>query len=92
MKVGGQILWNVTPIWETSHTCYLMERRPVKDVLGEYHSTTAKDLSKIHHFGRKVFPGLFFGYALYAEGLNAQSGLRKAWCMVKSCLDERSHP
>ena len=57
MKVGGQILWNVTPICETSQIYYLMGRRPMKDVLGNhlkdllFHlvhwlSTTAKDQSK----------------------------------------------
>ena len=34
MKVGGQILWNVTPICETSQIIFLMGRRPMKDVLG----------------------------------------------------------
>ena len=34
MKVGEQILWNVTPICETSQIIYLMGRRPMKDVLG----------------------------------------------------------
>ena len=34
MKVGGRILWNVTPICETSQIYYLMGRRPMKDVLG----------------------------------------------------------
>ena len=52
----------------------------MKDVLGnhlkgpiipfgslvEYYPITAKDLSRIHQFGKKVLPGLFFGYALYA--------------------------
>ena len=33
--------------------------------LGEYHPTTAKDQSRIHQFGKKALPGLFFGYALY---------------------------
>ena len=32
----------------------------------EYHPITAKDQSKIHQFGKKVLPGLFLGYALYA--------------------------
>ena len=83
MKVGGQILWNVTPICETSQIYCLMGRRPMKDVLGnhledllfhlvhwlvEYHPITAKDQSRIHQFGKKVLPGLFLGYALYAEG------------------------
>ena len=31
MKVGGQILWNVTPICETSQIYYLMGRRPMRD-------------------------------------------------------------
>ena len=76
MKVGGQILWNVTPICETSSdgkTPY--ERRfgqPFKGPiipfgsLGEHQPTTAKDQSRIHQFGKKVLPGLFLGYALYA--------------------------
>ena len=52
----------------------------MKDVLGnhlkdqlfhfgslvEHHSITAKDQSRIHQFGKKVLPGLFLGYALYA--------------------------
>ena len=81
MKVEGQILWNVAPIYETSQIYCLMGRRPMKDVLGngpiipfgslvEYHPITAKDQSRIHHFGKKVFLlGLFLGYALYAGGI-----------------------
>ena len=34
--------------------------------LAEYHPVTAKDQSRIHQFGKKVLPGLFLGYALYA--------------------------
>ena len=78
MKVGGQILWNVTPICETSQIYYLMGRRPMKDVLGnhfkdrlfpfgslvEYHPIIAKGQSRIHQVGKKVLPGLFLGYAL----------------------------
>ena len=37
--------------------------------LVEYHPTTAKDQSRIHQFGKKVLPGLFLGYALYAGGI-----------------------
>ena len=83
MKVGGQILWNVTPICETSQTYCLMGRRRMKDVLGnhsrdllfhfgslvEYYPINAKDQSRIHQFGKKVLPGLFLGYALYAGGI-----------------------
>ena len=77
MKVGGQILWNAIPICETSQTCCLTpyERRFGKPFEGpiipfgslvEYHPITAKDQSRIHQFGKKVVPGLFLGYALYA--------------------------
>ena len=55
----------------------------MKDVLGnhfkgpiipfgslvEYYSITAKDPSRIHQFGKKILPGLFLGYALYAGGI-----------------------
>ena len=37
--------------------------------LVEYYPITAKDQSQIHQFGKKVLPGLFLGYALYAEGI-----------------------
>ena len=37
--------------------------------LVEYHPLTAKDQSRIHQFGKKVFPGLFIGYVLYAGGI-----------------------
>ena len=82
MKVGGQILWNVTPICDNvrdllsdGKTPY--ERRfeqPLKGPiipfgsLVEYHPITAKDQSRIHQFGKKVLPGSFLGYALYAVG------------------------
>ena len=35
----------------------------------EYHPITSKDQSRIHQFGKKVLPGLFLGYALYAGGI-----------------------
>ena len=37
--------------------------------LVKYHPITAKDQSRIHQFGKKVLPGLFLGYALYAGGI-----------------------
>ena len=37
--------------------------------LVEYHPSSAKDQSRIHQFGKKVLPGLFLGYALYAGGI-----------------------
>ena len=36
MKVGGKILWSVTPICETSQIYYQMGRRPMKDVFGNH--------------------------------------------------------
>ena len=35
----------------------------------EDHPITAKDQSRIHQFGKKVLPGLFLRYALYARGI-----------------------
>ena len=37
--------------------------------LVEHYLIIAKDQSKIHQFGKKVSPGLFLGYALYAGGI-----------------------
>ena len=34
--------------------------------LVEYYTLSAKDQSRIHQYGKKVLPGLFLGYALYA--------------------------
>ena len=37
--------------------------------LVEYYPISAKDQSRIHQFGKKVLPGLFLGYALFAGGI-----------------------
>ena len=69
-------LRNVTDLLSDGKTPY--ERRfgqpfkgPIIPVgsLVEYHSITAKDQSRIHQFGKKLLPGLFFGYALNAGGI-----------------------
>ena len=69
-------LRNVTDLLSDGKTPY--ERRfgqPFKGPiipfgsLVEYHPKTAKDQSRIHQFGKKVLPGLFLGYALYAGGI-----------------------
>ena len=69
-------LRNVTDLLSDGKTPY--ERRfgrPFKGPiipfgsLVEYHHVTAKDQSRIHEFGKKVLPGLFLGYALYAGGI-----------------------
>ena len=66
-------LRNVTDLLSDGKTPY--ERRfgqPFKGPiipfgsLVEYHPITAKHQSRIHQFGKKVLPGLFLGYALYA--------------------------
>ena len=66
-------LRNVTDLLSDGKTLY--ERRfgqPFKGPiipfgsLVEYHLVTAKDQSRIHQFGKKVSPGLFLGFALYA--------------------------
>ena len=46
--------------------------------LVEYHPISAKDQSRIHQFGKKVLPGLFLGYALYAGGIWKGSHLWQA--------------
>ena len=69
-------LRNVTDLLSDGKTPY--ERRfgqPFKGPiipfgsLVEYHAFTANDQSRIHQFGKKVLPGLFLGYALYAGGI-----------------------
>ena len=69
-------LRNVTDLLSDGKTPY--ERRfgqPLKGPiilfgsLVEYHPITAKGQSRIHQFGEKVLPGLFFGYAVYAGGI-----------------------
>ena len=80
MKIGRQILWNVTPYLNNvtdfrSEGKTLCERRSGHTFkrpnislvsLVEYHPVIAKDQSRIHQFGKKVLPGLFLRYALYA--------------------------
>ena len=69
-------LRNVTDLLSDGKTPY--ERRfgqPFKGPiipcgsLVEYYPISAKDQSRIHQFGKKVLPGLFLGYALYAGGI-----------------------
>ena len=66
-------LRNVTDLLSDGKTPY--ERRfgqPFKGLiipfgsLVEYYPISVKDQSRIHQFGKKVLPGLFLGYALYA--------------------------
>ena len=54
--------------------------------LVEYHPVTAKDQSRIHQFGKKVLPGLFLGYALYAGGIWKTLRSWRRWTHRKSTL------
>ena len=83
MKNGGQIPWNITAICETLKISCLMgkiqyERRFGKPFKGqitpfgslvECYPISAEDLSRIHQFGKKILPGLFLEYTLYAGGI-----------------------
>ena len=83
MEIGEQIPWNATSICETFKISCLIGRPHMRDVFGkpfkgpiipfgslvEYYPISAKDQSRIHQVGKKVPPGLFLGYALYAEGI-----------------------
>ena len=35
----------------------------------EYHPISSRDQSRLHQSGKKVLPGIFLGYALFAEKL-----------------------
>ena len=83
MKIGGQILWNgytylrnIQDLLSVGKTPY--ERRFGQPFEGpiipfgslvEYYPISAKDQSRNHQFGKKVLPGLFLGYALFAGGI-----------------------
>ena len=68
------------PICETFKISCLMGKTPYARRFGqpfkgpiipfgslvEYHPISAKDQSRIHQFGKKVLPGLFLEYVLYA--------------------------
>ena len=64
-KCYRSLIWWENPVWETfGEPC----KGPIIPFgsLVEYYPVSAKDQSRIHQFGKKVLPGLFLGYALYA--------------------------
>ena len=81
MKIRWQIPWNVTlhlrnvtDLFSDGKTPYGRRfGQPSKGTIVQfgslvvYHVIIAQDQSRIHQFGKKVLPGLFLGYALYAE-------------------------
>ena len=53
------------------HGCYCYLRN-IEDLLSDGKTLCERrfeDQSRIHQFGKKVLPGLFLGYALYAGGI-----------------------
>ena len=75
--------WSAIVIRETYKISCLMGKTPHERRFGEpfegpvipfgsmveYHSISAKDVSRQHQFGKKVLPGIFLGCVLYAEGI-----------------------
>ena len=69
MKNGGRISWNAAAICETFKTPCLMGRRHMKGgsechlkgpvipfvAMVQHHPVSARDLSRLHQFGAKVF-------------------------------------
>ena len=64
VKNGGRIPWSVTAICET-YKDLLSDRRFGEPFKGPI-SPLVEDLSRLHQFGKKVLPGIFFVYVLYA--------------------------
>ena len=63
MKNGGWILWNAV-ICEVSNTPWQMVKTPCERRFGatvQYHPISAKDQSRLRHFGKTVSPGIFLG-------------------------------
>ena len=80
MNSGGQTLWNVSATHAMSklssdgrnpHERRFEERLcgPNKPLVAkvEHHPISAKDQTRHHQFGKKVFPGFLMGRALHAE-------------------------
>ena len=80
MKHGGRIPRSVTAICETFKISCLMGKHftngcsanhfkgpiiPFGSMI-EFHIISGKDLSRLDQFGKKMLPGIFLGYVLYA--------------------------
>ena len=108
MKNGGQIPWRVTAICETSQDLLSDGKTPYERRFGEpfkgpivpfgamieYRPISAKDLSRLYKFGKKVLPGIFLGYVLHARGiwkgdmLVADVVELESWTHLKSMLKD----
>ena len=58
--------------------------------LVEYYPTIAKDQSRIHQFGKKVLPGLFLRYALYAGEFGRVTYWSQTWRSWKRWTHQKS--
>ena len=67
MKNGGQIPWNAKPICETFKISCLMGKTPYERRFGKPFRGPVIPFGSL--VGKKVLPGLFLGYALYAGGI-----------------------
>ena len=56
----------------------------------EYHPISAKDLSRLHQFGPKVLPGIFFDHVLHARrNLERRHSGRRHWRIGRDGLHAR---
>ena len=67
MKVGGQILWNVIPICETSQISCLMGRPHMRDVLGNHLKDQSFRLVHISTESQLCCRGTRFGHSMDAD-------------------------
>ena len=58
----------------------------------ECHPISAKDQSRLHQFGKKVFPGVFLGYALFAGGGSGKEIFWLQTCEELEILDASKNP
>ena len=86
MKSGGRILWHVTAIFETFKTSCLMGKHLTNGGLAnhfegpiipfcsmvEYHSISAKDVSRLHQFGKKSYQ--VYSLAMYCTRVGIWKG------------------
>ena len=80
MISDGQVLWNAIAICEISKTSWQTGKLRMNEdlenhskdqlfhfgALVEYFPNSERDKARIHQFGKKVLPGIFLGYALFA--------------------------
>ena len=68
-KRHRSIIWWEHALWKTFLGNYFKGSIVPFGSLVEYHPINTKNQSRIYQFGKKVLPGLFLKYALYAGGI-----------------------